>query len=75
MANSQTEHSKKLRAKTATAFNKAKLQSSEYKQMRIQGKATQIDLINTAIEQAGGSKVSALEQICREWIDMQKNSI
>ena len=68
MANAQTEHSKKLRAQTAAAANKAKLASGVYKRLAIQGKAAQIDLIQSAIEKAGGSKVVALERICREWL-------
>lgn len=72
MANAHTEHSKKLRAKTAAAANKAKLASGVYKRLSIQGKAEQIDCIQAAIHQAGGSKIVALERICREWLEQVK---
>lgn len=68
MANSNSEHSKQLRAKTAAASTRAKLDSGAYKQFSVQGKAEDIDVILAAIEKAGGSKTQALLKICREWM-------
>ncbi|STZ77199.1 hypothetical protein [Bergeriella denitrificans] len=69
MANAQTEHSKKLRAKTAAAHNKAKLASGERKTLSLNGKAEEIDTINAAIAKAGGSKVKALSAICAFYLE------
>ncbi|STZ77372.1 hypothetical protein [Bergeriella denitrificans] len=68
MANSNTEHSRKLRQTTAAAFAKAKLASGEYKQFAVKGKAEDIDAVLAAIEKAGGSKIQALKKICTEWL-------
>ncbi|MDO4694960.1 MAG: hypothetical protein Q4A62_10175 [Eikenella sp.] len=71
MANSNTEHSKKLRAATAAAAAKKKLQSGAYRQYTIRAKAAEMDVIDAAIAKAGGSRTQALLKICREWLDNQ----
>lgn len=71
MANSNTEHSRKLRQKTAAAFAKAKLASGEYVQMAVKGKAADMAVIRAAMDKAGGSNVQALLKICREWLAEQ----
>ena len=67
MANSNSEHSVKLRRETAARINREKLQSGEYKQFAVKGRAQDIDVILAAIEKAGGSKTQALLKICRDW--------
>lgn len=74
MANSNTEHSKKLRSSTAAAFNKSKLASGEYRQTTLKGKAADMDIIDAAIALAGGSKVQALKEICAFYLENQKTS-
>lgn len=69
MANPVTEHSKQLRIKTATRINREKLDSGEYKQFAVKGKAGDIDVILAAIEKAGGSKTQALLKICRAYLE------
>ena len=75
MANSNSEHSKKLRQAHAAAYNKAKLASGERKQITINGKAEHIDIINEAIAQSGASKAEALAQICRHWLKAQNDHV
>ncbi|MDO4879556.1 MAG: hypothetical protein Q3966_09765 [Neisseria sp.] len=65
--NDISPEAKKRYAKTATAINQAKLNSGEYKQFAVKGRAQDIDIILAAIEKAGGSKTQALLKICREW--------
>lgn len=71
MANSNTEHSKKLRAATAAAANRKKLQSGAYRQYTIKAPAADMDIIDAAIAKAGGSRTQALLKICSEWLDNQ----
>ena len=70
-----TPEAKKRYAQTATAINKAKLQSGEYKQFGVKGHAADIDVILAAIECAGGSKTQALLKICREWLEGQGKAV
>ncbi|QEY23314.1 hypothetical protein [Neisseria animalis] len=60
---------KKLRAKTAAAFNKAKLASGERRVMGINAKAAEMDIIDAAIAKAGGSKTKALVAICTFYLE------
>ncbi|QBK51527.1 hypothetical protein [Neisseria gonorrhoeae] len=55
MANSNSGHSKKLRAATAAAATKAKLASGEYRQFSVQGRAEDVELILAAVEKAGAA--------------------
>lgn len=68
MSQKLTEHSKKLRQKTAATFTKTKLNNGEYRQLSLQGKAEDIAIIDAAIAQAGGSRVQALKTICQEYL-------
>lgn len=63
-----TQEAKKRYAQTASAINKAKLQSGEYRRISIQAKAAEMDVIDTAIAKAGGSRTQALLRICSEWL-------
>lgn len=63
-----TPEAKKRYAKTATRINQAKLDNGEYKQIAIKGKASDIDLIESAIAKAGGSRVQALKKICEMYL-------
>ncbi|EMT6284351.1 hypothetical protein ACHZT2_002155 [Neisseria gonorrhoeae] len=69
MANSNSGHSKKLRAATAAAATKAKLASGEYRQFSVQGRAEDVELILAVVEKAGGSRVQALAKICRRYLE------
>lgn len=64
MSNSHSTHSRALRRKTANAALSAKLASGEYRQMLVRGKAEDMDVIDAALAQAGGSRVQALKKIC-----------
>ena len=68
MANAQTEHSRKLRQKTASEARRKKLASGEYRSLTIQGKAADIDIIDRAVEKAGGSRLQALKHICAAFL-------
>lgn len=68
MANSNTEHSRKLRAATAAAHTKAKLASGEYKAIGLNGKSEDIEVILQAVAKAGGSRVQALRKICEYYL-------
>lgn len=69
MANANTEHSKKLRAATAAKYNREKLASGERRAITINGKAEEMDIIDAAIEKAGGSRTQALLKICRAYME------
>lgn len=75
MANSNTEHSKKLRAATATAFAREKLKSGAYQQISLRGKSEDMAVIFAAIEQAGGSRVQALKAICEQYLQEANQSL
>lgn len=71
MANSNTEHSKKLRRDTANKFYREKIQSGEYSQMLVKGKAEDMAVIQAAIDKAGGSRVQALKAICQAYLNSE----
>lgn len=71
MANSHTEHSKRLRAKTAAAATKQKLANGAYQQFSVQGKAEDMAIIQAAIDKAGGSRVQALKAICQAYLSSE----
>ena len=64
-----TPEATKRYAKTASAINKAKIASGEYRRLSIQAKAAEMDVIDEAIAKAGGSRTQALLKICREWLE------
>lgn len=66
-----TPEAKKRYAKTATAINQAKLESGEYRQFAVKGRADDVALIEQAIAAAGGSRVQALKKICAQWLSAQ----
>ena len=70
-----TPEAKKRYAQTATAINKAKLASGEYRRLSIQAKAAEMDIIDAAIARAGGSRTQALLKICREWLEGQGKAV
>lgn len=72
MANSNTEHSKKLRRQTANKFYQEKIKTGEYAQMTVKGKTEDMAIIRAAIERAGGTNIQALKQICAEWLAAQQ---
>lgn len=74
MANSNTAHSKKLRAATAAAFTREKLKSGAYQQISLQGKREDMAVILAAIEQAGGTRVQALKAICERYLQETNQS-
>lgn len=71
MANSNTEHSKKLRQQTAAKWQREKLASGERRTFTVNGKAAEMDIIDAAIAKAGGSRTQALLKICREWMETE----
>lgn len=71
MANANTEHSKKLRAATAAAARRKKLESGAYRQMAVCATAAEMDVIDAAVVKAGGTKRQALVKICAEWLARQ----
>lgn len=69
MANAQTEHSRKLRQKTAAEARRKKLASGEYRSLTVQGRASDMDIIDRAVEKAGGSRIQALKVICAAFLE------
>lgn len=59
---------KKRYAATASAINKAKLESGEYRQFLVRGLAADMDIIDAAIAAAGGSRTQALKAICEFYL-------
>lgn len=71
MANSNTVHSKKLRAATAAKYTREKMANGELRQINIRMKTEDMAIIDEAVARAGGSRVQALLKICREWLAQQ----
>ena len=61
-------NAKKRYAQTATRINQAKLASGEYRQFSVKGKAEDIEIIETAINKIGTTRVQALKAICEQWL-------
>lgn len=66
-----TPEAKKRYAATASRINREKLQNGEYRRMMVQAKAAEMDIIETAIARAGGSRTQALLKICQDWLQGQ----
>lgn len=71
MANSQTEHSKKLRAQTAKEYNKRMLAEGKYKQFTTRLDAETFEAFNALLAQMGESKPKAIRKLCE--IHLQQN--
>ena len=72
MSNAQTEHSKKLRIATSMKWQKEQLAKGTYRQIKLQGKSTDLDIIDAAIKHAGGSRVQALVKICQDYLNQKQ---
>lgn len=64
MANSNTEHSRKLRAKTAAEHTKRKLADGSIKQYGIQLKREDAELFEQVCAKIGGSRPNAIRTLC-----------
>lgn len=69
MGNANTKHSVALRSKTAAEHLKKKLASGEYRSIKLNGRSEDLDVIDAAVEKAGGSRVQALKKICAEYLE------
>lgn len=63
-----TADAKKRYAQKSTETNQAKLKDGTYRAFRVQGLAADMDIIDSAIVEAGGSRTQALKKICAEWL-------
>lgn len=64
MANSYTEHSKKLRAKTAAEYNRRMLAEGKVKQFSVRMETPVADEFSAVLAEIGGSKASAIKRLC-----------
>lgn len=64
MANSNTEHSKKLRAKTAAAHTKKLLESGEVRRILLQMPTELADEFDAVLAEFGGSRPQAIKALC-----------
>lgn len=64
MANSNTEHSKKLRNQTSMARVKRLLESGVEKQFGVRMATAEVDRLNAILAEIGGTKAQALKVLC-----------
>lgn len=64
MANSNTEHSKKLRAKTAATYTKKLLESGAARRILLQLPADLADEFDSVLAEFGGSRPQAIKALC-----------
>jgi hypothetical protein len=67
MANSMTEHSKKLRAKTANEYNKRMLKEGKIKQISLRLTPELADEFNALLAQLGESKAKGIQAIVEHY--------
>ncbi|MBE2898395.1 hypothetical protein HPC37_06140 [Pasteurellaceae bacterium 20609_3] len=72
MANAQTEHSKKLRAKTAAAHNKALLASGKVKRILLQLDANVAAEFDAIVSELNVSRPQALKALCELYRQQQQ---
>lgn len=68
MANSNTEHSRQLRAKTAAAHTKRKLADGSLKQYGMQLKREDAELFERVSAEIGGSRPNVIKTLCEFWL-------
>lgn len=71
MANSNTEHSKKLRAKTASEYNKRLLREGKIKQITLRLHPETAERFNAILSEIGGTKNESVKRLC-EIYEMSK---
>lgn len=64
MANSKTDHSKKLRAKTAAEFNKRMLETGKMKQISLKLNSELADEFDAVLAELGESRPQAIKALC-----------
>lgn len=64
MSNSMTEHSKKLRAKTAAAANKKALEEGRVRQIVLRMNTPDADEFDAVLAEFGGSRPQAIKALC-----------
>lgn len=64
MANSQTEHSKRLRAKTANEYNKRQMAEGKFKQFTVRLDAELANEFNALLATLAESKPKAIKALC-----------
>lgn len=73
MANSYTEHSKKLRAKTAAEYNRHMLAKGKVKQFSVRMETSIADELNAVLAEIGGTKANAIKRLCEIYRQTTKN--
>lgn len=71
MANSNTEHSRKLRQKTANEYNKRMLAEGKIKQINLRLSAELADEFNALLKQLGETKPKAIKAIIEHYKALQ----
>ncbi|KDB45394.1 hypothetical protein KZ386_10800 [Glaesserella parasuis] len=64
MANSMTEHSRKLRSKTANEYNKRMLAEGKVKQFSVRMETPIADEFVAILAEIGGTKAEAIKKLC-----------
>lgn len=64
MSNSMTEHSKKLRAKTAAEWTQKQLEQGTVRRVLIQFKAEDADELDAIAKELGLSRPQAIKRLC-----------
>nr|DAU94668.1 MAG TPA: antitoxin [Caudoviricetes sp.] len=73
MANAKTEHSKKLRAKTATARNKQLIADGKLKQISLKLDADTAAEFDAILSEFGASRPQAIKALCEFYRTQQKS--
>lgn len=71
MSNSMTEHSRKLRIKTAQEHVKKLLESGTVKQFTVRLPTETFQDLNTILSELGGSKAQAIKALCEIYRNQQ----
>lgn len=64
MANSMTEHSKKLRSQTANEYNKRMIAEGKLKQFTVRMETAVADEFSAILAELGGTKAEAIKKLC-----------
>lgn len=72
MANSNTEHSKKLRSKTASAYNKKALENGKVKAISLRLDAALADEFDAILAELADNRPNGIKKLCEIYRNLNK---
>ncbi|AEC18488.1 hypothetical protein P375_08160 [Gallibacterium genomosp. 2] len=73
MANSNTEHSKKLRAKTAAAYNKKALEEGKVKAISLRLDADLATEFDAVLSELASTRPQGIKKLCEIYRNLKKD--